>query len=86
MAKIAHIYPHLQSGALISIGQLFDDGCTATFTVTTMKVHKQGEKVLEGNLNGETGMWQVKLTPPQGPTLTHQSENNLIADITKPEM
>ena len=64
MAKIAHIYPHLQSGALISTGQLFDDGCTSTFITTTITVHKQGEKFLEGKGNGETGMCQVKLTPP----------------------
>ena len=40
-AKTAHISPQLQSGAIISIGQLFDDGCTATFTSITMTVHKQ---------------------------------------------
>ena len=47
--KLAHIFPHLQSGALISKGQLCDDGCTSTFTATTMALHKQGEVVLEGN-------------------------------------
>ena len=31
-------------------------------------------------------MWQVKLTPPQGPTPTHKSENTLMADITKPKL
>ena len=85
-AKIAHIFPHLQPGELISIGKLCDDGCTSTLTATTMKLHKQGEVVLEGNHNGEAGMWQVKITSPQGPTPTHQSENTLMTDITKHEL
>ena len=70
-SKIVHIFPHLQSGGLIYIGQLCDDVCTSTFTATTMPVHKQVEKFLEGKRNGETDIWQVKLTPPQVPTPTH---------------
>ena len=85
-AKIAHFFPHLQSGVLISIGKICDGGCTSTFTTTTMKVHKQGEVALEGNHNGELGIWKVKLTPPQGPTPIHQSANILTADRTKPEL
>ena len=84
--KIAHIFLHLQAGALISIGQLCDDGCISPFTTTNRSVHKQVEVVLEGNPNGEAGTWQVKLTPPQGPTPTHQSANTLMADRTKPEL
>ena len=85
-ARIAHILPHLQSEALISIGKLCDDGCTDTLTSTTMTVHEQGGKVLEGKCNGETGMWQVKITPQQGPTPTHQPGNNLMKDKTKSEL
>ena len=70
----------------MSIGKLFGDGCTDILTATTMKVHKQGELVLEGNYNGEAGMWQVKLIPPQGPNPTHQPENTLMSDRTKPEL
>ena len=77
-ANIAHILPHLQSVALISIRKLFDDGCIATFTDTDMTVNKQGEVVLEVNHNGESVMRHV------GPTLTHQSANTLMADRNKP--
>ena len=35
--KKAHILPQLQYGALISMGQLCDDGRTTTFTATHMK-------------------------------------------------
>ena len=51
-----------------------------------MTVQKQGEAVPEGTRNGEAGMWQVKITPPQGPTPTHQSANTLMAERTKPEL
>ena len=51
-SKIAHIFPHLQSGTLISIGKLCDDICTATLTYTTNKVEKQGEVFLYVNFNG----------------------------------
>ena len=40
-AKTAHIFPHLQEGALISIGELSDDGCTSTFTTTKKTVQKK---------------------------------------------
>ena len=39
-SKTAHIFPHLQSGVLISIGKLCDDGCTDTFNDNTMTVKK----------------------------------------------
>ena len=45
-AKTAHIIPHLQSRALISIGKICGDGCTATFTASNMTVKKKGEIVL----------------------------------------
>ena len=64
-SKTEHTPPHLQSGALISTGQLFYDGCTSKLTVTGMTVKKQGALVLEGTHNGAAGIWQVKLTTPQ---------------------
>ena len=47
--KTSHIYPHLQLGSLISIGQLCDDGCTTAFTATNLNIVKYGLTVLEGN-------------------------------------
>ena len=82
--KTSHIFPHLQSGEIIYVGQLCDDGCTATFTAATIKVKKQGEAGLEGTRNTEAGMCQVQLTTPQ-PILTptHQSANKLMAERKK---
>ena len=86
-SKTSHIFPHLQSGSLISIGKLYDDGCTSTFTATNMTVKKQGELVLEGTRNGLTGMWHVQLTPPHPITTpTHESANTFMEYITKPEL
>ena len=55
-SKTAHIFPHLQSGELISIRQLCDDGCTSTLTATTTTVEKQVELVLGGTCKGAVGM------------------------------
>ena len=37
-AKTSHIFPYLQSGALLSIFQPCDDICTSTLTATYMRV------------------------------------------------
>ena len=34
-ARNVHLFPSLASGSLLSVGQLCDSGCTATFTNTT---------------------------------------------------
>ena len=79
-AKTAHILPHLQSRALISIVRLFYDCCTTTFTAKDMKLVKQGKLLLWRHQKGGVGTWQVKIsnnTPPPQPH-THQSTNNLM--------
>ena len=45
-AKASHIYPHLQSGILISIVKLSDDGFIETLIVINTKVENQGHLVL----------------------------------------
>ena len=52
----AHIFPHIESGVIISVGKLFDDGCTAIFTATHMKVEKKCNMVLESNRKIVAGM------------------------------
>ena len=58
----APISPHLQSEALISIGKLFDDGCTSTFTATHLNLLKDGITVLEGTWSNTSGMFKFNLT------------------------
>ena len=55
--KTAHLFPPLQSGALISVGKLCSGVFTATFTATNMIVQKQVEVVIEGTCKVAAGMW-----------------------------
>ena len=50
----AHIFPCLASGSLISIGQLCDYGCTATFTTTTVVVSLGENQVCSGTRSHAT--------------------------------
>ena len=74
--------------ALITIGKLYDDGRTDTFTETNRTVHQKVEIVLYGTLKGVAGMWQIHLatTPQPSPTPTHQSENNLMEERKKSDL
>ena len=87
-SKTSSIYPHLQSEALLSIGKICEDVCTATSNATQIIVEKKGNTLLEGTRKGVYGMWNVKLstTPHPIPTTTRQSANNLMTDRTKPDL
>jgi hypothetical protein len=69
-ARVAHIFPHLSSGSLISIGQLCDAGCTATFDATTVTITYQYKVVLSGTRSPITRLWHLNITPshPTMPT------------------
>ena len=85
-ARTSQIYPHLQSGALVSIGQLWDGGCTETFTNTHLSVVKDRLTILEGINSSTSGMCQVNLTSNTTlPPMQKQSValNNL-AERSKP--
>ena len=57
-AKSTTIFPKLQQ-SLISVGQLCDDGCTATFSKNYVIV-KQGHKtVMTGSRNISDGLWDL---------------------------
>ena len=57
----------LQSWEIIFIGKLFDEGYTATFSATHMRVEKKGLIFLEGHWKEESGVWQVNLTTTPHP-------------------
>ena len=82
----AHVSPHIQSGALISIGQLCDDGCIESFTATQLSVVKDGLTVLEGNRSSIPGMWQVNLTinPTRPPSHQQPAALNDMTARSKP--
>jgi hypothetical protein len=47
-AKVGHIFDGLQSGSLISIGQLCDDDCVVLFTKYNVKIYKDGKVIIVG--------------------------------------
>ncbi|EEC46594.1 predicted protein [Phaeodactylum tricornutum CCAP 1055/1] len=67
----AHIFPGLASHPLLSIGQLCDDGCTATFSATRLDIHRDATLLLSGARSPHTGLWHLDLTPPKSPATAH---------------
>ena len=45
-AKVGHIFDDLQSGSLISIGQLCNDNCVALFMKYDIQIYKDGKVVI----------------------------------------
>jgi hypothetical protein len=90
-AKIRHLFNNLQSGTLISLGQLCNDECVALFTKYDVKIYKHGQVIIVGKRNPTNGLWNIPLPPkaaaqpPIPPistnTLRH-SANRAIQNIT----
>ena len=60
----SHVFPGLKSSSLISIGQLCDFGCTATFTKSLLTVkNSKNITILTGARDFSTGMWLVDISP-----------------------
>ena len=71
-ACVAHIFPTLTSGSLVSIGLLCDHGCTATFTAHDVTITHQGQPILTGLRSPTTRLWSLALphqVPPSLPPL-----------------
>jgi hypothetical protein len=47
-AKLGHIFDGLQSGSLITIGQLCDDDCIALFTKYDVKIYEDEQVIIIG--------------------------------------
>jgi hypothetical protein len=62
-AKTGHIFDSLQSGSLISIGQLCDDDCVALFSKYDVKIIKDGQVIILGKRNPNNGLWNIPLAP-----------------------
>ena len=82
-ATKAHLFPALGKTSLISIGQLCDHGCEATFTKDTITIKHQQQPVLQGTRDATThGLWQIQLeSPPQA--LNAVNFNATPADLVK---
>jgi hypothetical protein len=61
-ARKADSFPGLKSGSLMSIGQLCDHGCTATFTATQVQIFHQERLILTGHRSIDTNnLWLLQL-------------------------
>ena len=58
-ATSVHLFPSLASGSLLSIGQLCDSGCSATFTKTDAIVTRNSIPVLRGLRHPATSLWHL---------------------------
>jgi hypothetical protein len=63
-ARVVHVVPALSTKSLISIGQLCDAGCIATFDATTATISYENETVLVGHRTEETKLWHLELPLP----------------------
>ena len=59
-AKKTHIFPHLASGSLLSIGQLCDAGCTALFETHKLYIFHNGKIILQGTRQ-PSKLWTIDL-------------------------
>jgi hypothetical protein len=61
-AQVGHIFDHLSSGSLISIGQLCDDDYIALFTKYDVKIVKNGHVIIVGPRSAANGLWTIPLS------------------------
>ena len=69
-AHRVRLFPGLTSKALISIGQLCDDGYSAVFTAHTVHLVKDDASNVVVHRNRSNGLWDIALTastPPSDP-------------------
>jgi hypothetical protein len=72
-ARLCHLFPGLQSGSLLSIGQLCDAGCIATFTATRMDIYLGARCILQGYRSHPSGHWLVDIPDPNTPKASDAS-------------
>jgi hypothetical protein len=82
-ARTAHVFPDLKSGSLISIGQLCDHGCIATFDATHVKIIYHDNVIMTGYRSFATNnLWILELadettnTPSLTQAMHHQMSNS----------
>ena len=75
-ATTAHIFTNIQK-LLLSISKFCDDGCTCTFTKGNLEITKNGENIITGQQNSNTGLWEIPLP------LEHKAEAHNIFEIKR---
>lgn len=75
-AQHAHVFPKLHA-PLLSIGQLCDNDCTATFTKQTAIITKDNQTILRGTRDA-TGLWTTTLTTPHVANALEASKRDIV--------
>jgi hypothetical protein len=60
-ARQTHILPGLVHNSLISVGQLWDNGCSVTFTQDQVTVSRNEKRVMYGSRDPKSRLWRVNL-------------------------
>jgi hypothetical protein len=66
-ARQAHLFQNL-AHPLLSISQLCDQGCTATFDALQVRIERDGQLILHGQRDPTTNLWAIPLLPTKAPT------------------
>ena len=75
VATQGHIMTSLQTGTLISIGQLCDNDCVAIFSKYNCKIVKNGKIIIEGPRTPHNRLWSIPLS-----SRTFESANGIITN------
>ena len=77
-----YLFNDMQS-SLISIGQLCDAGCVATFSKDDVHINKDGAPILKGHRDTATGLWLADLhNQPESPPIVQHVAMSAIASET----
>ena len=77
-----YLFNDMQS-SLVSIGQLCDAGCLATFDKDTVSIKKNNALILQGNRDPATGLWTADLSnqpPAASSTASHVAMSAIAAE------
>jgi hypothetical protein len=67
----AHFFSSLTC-SLITVGQLCDSGCTATFTANSVAIVYKGETIITGKRSRTNNIWYINLAAPSAVTCNNE--------------
>jgi hypothetical protein len=79
----AHIFPSLTC-SLISVGQLCDSGCTATFTANGVAIVYKGETIITGERSRTNNLWYINLAASTAVTSNNTTSLKKFVFATQP--
>ena len=88
-ARKVHLFPHLASGSLLSLGQLCDAGCLAIFDKHKLNIYYQGKPIMQGTrqpnkLYGQSMTHNITHSIPPIPTVTTTTTTSTPSSMPPP--